>query len=202
VLLIVLFPFVRGVPGAIVFSFLFSLLLINSSLTALARRSARIGGLLLVLLAIFCRWSFFLFGGTILDGLSYFFGSLAFGLISIMLFRDLFKTSAVTTKTIWQAISVYLLVGMTWACMFAFMEVLTPGSFEDGAFPDQAISFATLIYYSFVTLATLGYGDILPATQEARGVVIVEVLMGVLYMAILISRLVGTWKPSEEREEK
>ncbi|HOL07292.1 MAG TPA: potassium channel family protein, partial [Methanomassiliicoccaceae archaeon] len=68
-----------------------------------------------------------------------------------------------------------------------------PGSFVDSANPSESMNFHTSMYYSFVTLATLGYGDIVPVTQEARGLVIVEVLTGVLYMAILISRLVGTW---------
>jgi hypothetical protein len=64
------------------------------------------------------------------------------------------------------------------------------------------MTFPTLVYYSFVTLATLGYGDVLPTTQVARGLVIIEVLMGVLYMAILISRLVGTWKPNKGDDGK
>jgi hypothetical protein len=92
------------------------------------------------------------------------------------------------------------LLGLTWAFVFAFVSVVTPGSFSDSVFPDEALTFQALVYYSFVTLATLGYGDILPVTQAARGLAILEVLMGVLYMAILISRLVGAWKPSEEKK--
>lgn len=201
VLLMVLFPFVHGQVGAFIFSLLFSLLVISSVLTVRGHRVMRRSGLILVILTVGTRWSFLLFGGALLESLSFLFATITLALISYMLFLGLFETKEVSSDTIWQAISVYLLLGLTWACLFSLMDVLAPGSFSDSVNPDAAMTFSTLTYFSFVTLATLGYGDILPTTQVARGLIIIEVLMGVLYMAILISRLVGTWKPGEKKEE-
>jgi hypothetical protein len=199
-MLLVLFPFVKGDIGAFIFTVLFSLILISSVLTASAQPTERLIGLVLLAISLITRWSYFLTGGPVLNELSFLFGTLTLALVSILLFLALFKTKAVTSTTIWQAISVYLLLGLAWACFYAFMEALAPGSFRDSIYPDVTMTFPTIVYFSFVTLATLGYGDILPTTQEARGLIIIEVLMGVLYMAILISRLVGTWKPGEEKE--
>lgn len=200
-LLMVLFPFVHGELGAIFFTLLFSLILISSVLTVGASKDARIGGLLLLVLAVGFRWAYFFLGGSILNGLAYLFAVLTLTFVSFLLFLALFKTKEVTSETIWQAVSVYILLGLTWASLFGLVETIAPGSFQDSVFPTINMDYTTLVYFSFVTLATLGYGDILPATQETRGLIIIEVLMGVLYMAILISRLVGTWKPGEEKKD-
>ncbi|MBI0582452.1 MAG: two pore domain potassium channel family protein [Methanomassiliicoccales archaeon] len=199
-LLMVLFPFVKGTIGSFVFTLLFSIILISSIMAVSGHKVVRYIGLVLLVLAVGSRWSYFLLGGAVFDELSFLFATLLLALVSLLLFLTLFKTREVTSDIIWQAISVYLLLGLSWACLFSFMESLAPGSFQDSVNPEVAMNFPTLVYYSFVTLATLGYGDILPTTQIARGLVILEVLMGVLYMAILISRLVGTWKPGKGNE--
>jgi hypothetical protein len=200
VLLMVLFPFVKGPAGSVLFSILFSLLLIASIATVSKSKRQLIIGISLLSIALVTRWGFLLLGGTFLDAVSLLFASLTTAFVAFLLFISLFKVREVTTNTLWEAISIYLLLGLTWAFVFAFVSVVTPGSFSDSVFPDEALTFQALVYYSFVTLATLGYGDILPVTQAARGLAILEVLMGVLYMAILISRLVGAWKPSEEKK--
>lgn len=197
VLLMSLFPLVKGSIGSFVFTLLFSIILISSVLTVSDRRAIRAGGVVLTALAVGSRWAYFLLGGAFLDQLSFLFSTLLLSMVSFLLFLSLFKSKEVTSDVIWQAISVYLLLGLSWACLFALIESLAPGSFQDNTNPGTAMNFPTIVYYSFVTLATLGYGDILPTTQAARGLVIIEVLMGVLYMAILISRLVGTWRPGK-----
>lgn len=200
-LLMALFPFVMGGVGSFIFTLLFSAILISSILTVTSHLTIRAIGLMLTALAVGARWSYFLLGGNLLNSLSFLFATLLLALVSFLLFLSLFKTREVTSDIIWQAISVYLLLGLAWASLFALMESMAPGSFMDNTNPGVTMTFSTLVYYSFVTLATLGYGDILPTTQSARGLVIIEVLMGVLYMAILISRLVGTWKPGKGEDE-
>jgi hypothetical protein len=99
----------------------------------------------------------------------------------------------VTFDTVAGAASVYLLFGFVWATLFAIMERVQPGSFTASAHwmlanPDSSMPFT---YFSFVTLATLGYGDIVPARPAAAALTLVEALTGQLYMTILIARLVG-----------
>jgi hypothetical protein len=200
-LLMVLFPFVRGPIGSFIFTVVFSLIVISSILTVSGTVVMKRVAMVLMVLAVGTRWSFFFVGGVALDSISYIFAAMTLATVALLLFVELFNTTEVSSRTIWQAISVYLLLGILWACVYAVMEVLTPGSFSDSTNPDAAMNFPTLTYFSFVTLATLGYGDILPTTQGARGLIIIEVLTGVLYMAILISRLVGTWKPGRKKNE-
>jgi len=199
-LLMVILPFLQGPLAPSAFTVLFTLVLAAAVMTIRGGRRLKLIGLLLLILAVAARLAFTLTGEMVLELLSYLFASIMLAWTTVFLFLSLFETKEVTSTTLWEAVSVYILIGLTWASVFAILEAVTPGSFEDTSL-DVAVDFHTLIYYSFVTLATLGYGDILPTTQEARGLVIMEVLTGVLYMAILISRLVGTWKPRRRNGE-
>ena len=79
------------------------------------------------------------------------------------------------------------------------METLQPGSFSCG-FLAAGVSpgWPLLIFYSFMTLATVGYGDITPATDTTRSLAILESTTGVLYVAILIARLIGSARSGRE----
>jgi hypothetical protein len=88
---------------------------------------------------------------------------------------------------LWSAVSVYLIIGLIWALFYSIIEFFDPGSFRYSGSPTLLLSDSDLIYYSFVTITTLGYGDIVPATIHAKSFVIVEIITGVLYLAILIS---------------
>ena len=69
------------------------------------------------------------------------------------------------------------------------MDSLVPGSLRHGQ--DQAFTAAEMVYYSFVTLTTLGYGDIVPVSPSARALATLEALTGQLYLTVLVARLVG-----------
>jgi hypothetical protein len=78
---------------------------------------------------------------------------------------------------------------MVWAFVFYFLELAHPGSFSFAEASDQDVG--SLLYYSFITLATVGYGDIVPLTSPARSLAALEAIMGQLYLAVTIARLVG-----------
>jgi Ion channel len=99
-----------------------------------------------------------------------------------------FNQRQVTGDTLLGAVSAYMLFGVTWGMLFAFLEHVRPGSIgPQSSGYDQA----DLLYFSFVTLTTVGYGDMSPATRLARSLVVMEALVGQLYLAILVGRLVG-----------
>jgi len=129
-----------------------------------------------------------------------------FGLVSIfMTFLTLvillavFRDETVTADTIVGAVCAYFLLGMTWGTYYAFLALVSPDAFEISEALTQAAGwgsprapFTSLMqYYSFTTLATLGYGDVSPLTAVARGLSVLEGLTGQLYLAVLIARLVG-----------
>jgi hypothetical protein len=79
------------------------------------------------------------------------------------------------------------------------LESLAPGSFHmaEAARGDEGFSLPTAVYYSFVTLGTLGYGDVVPVSEAARGIAIVQAMSGQLYLAVMIARLVSLYGRGE-----
>jgi hypothetical protein len=197
VLLMVLTPFTSGPIGSIVLSIVFSFVLISGILTVSNDRALLVIGLIPLSIAISLRWIAFFTDNQDLQTGAALFGALTLSYVTLLVFSALLKSKDVTSTVIWQAISVYLLIGLTWSMLFLFVEGLSPGSFVDNS--GSAITYPVISYYSFVTLATLGYGDVVPVSSVARGLAVLEVLSGVLYMAILISRLVGTWTPGTKK---
>jgi hypothetical protein len=97
------------------------------------------------------------------------------------------------------AVAVYLLLGLIWARLYELLEQFAPGSFR---IPEgEHLSTAGFIYFSFVTLATIGYGDFSPVHIIARNLAVLEAITGQLYMVILISRLVSE-RLAERMENK
>lgn len=89
------------------------------------------------------------------------------------------------------AICAYLLIGFAWAAMYSTIEAAHPGSFRTPAEMSTAGSSASFVYYSFVTLTTVGYGDITPITRVAGTFAWMEALTGQLYLAITIASLIS-----------
>ncbi|MEM7808438.1 MAG: potassium channel family protein [Planctomycetota bacterium] len=108
----------------------------------------------------------------------------------IMSIRRVLLTRHVTLALLSASASIYLLAGVVWAIGYQAIEAITPGAFaSSGASqPDDA---GTLFYFSFVTLTTLGYGDVSPVTPIARSAAIAEAVFGQLFLVLLIGRLVS-----------
>jgi hypothetical protein len=106
--------------------------------------------------------------------------------------RQVLFAGQVDSNSIVGAICVYLLLGLIWAMLYLLVRALDPGSFNglnDGAWYD---SFPDLLYFSFISLATMGYGDITPSLPLSRFLAYMEGIVGQLYLAILVASLVGT----------
>jgi hypothetical protein len=101
----------------------------------------------------------------------------------------------VVKDKIYGALSVYLLFGHGWAFVYIMVETMNPGSFVGLAKTGFVEGVGSeLIYFSFVTLTTLGYGDITPVTITARNLAAMQAVTGVLYIATLIAGLIGTYR--------
>ena len=101
--------------------------------------------------------------------------------------RFAMRARTITAEHIYAALSAYLLAGLVFGVLHGEIAIVWPGSFGEGG----AFTLATAIYFSFVTLATLGYGDVVPKTDVARGLAIFEAVGGQLYIAVTIARLVS-----------
>jgi hypothetical protein len=120
--------------------------------------------------------------------------------VLVIILSHIFREKEVTEDLITGAVCAYLLLGMVWTFVFYFLELAEPGSFVLGNSPGHDIG--PFLYYSFVTLATLGYGDIVPLTSPARSLGVLEAITGQLYLAITIARLVSVHASQSRVGEK
>ena len=117
----------------------------------------------------------------------------------VVVLQDIFRTKEVTLDTLVGSICGYLLLAATFASCYSTLVLLMPDSFrvEAGLGIDatelhyQGVHFSVLLYYSVITLTTVGYGDVVPATDIARQLVSAEAVMGQIYLTIIVARLVG-----------
>jgi hypothetical protein len=189
-LMLLLRPFLEDFVGMkLLMDVFFSLILISGVYAVSKKKHILWIGLMFAFPAFFVQWSTYfvtfpnsLFIGKLIGIFFYIF------MITVML-DYLFEEKEITTDMIIGAICVYLLIGAMWASIFTVIEIIHPGSFK---MPENSASeMSHFIYYSFVTLTTLGYGDITPVSSTARSFSILEAIFGQLYIAILVSRLVG-----------
>jgi voltage-gated potassium channel len=146
-------------------------------------------------------------GGALLDmaGFSYMhlFILLCFFLWTTWLVaHQVLFTGTITSNDIVGAICIYMLLGLIWAILYLFIAEIVPGSFNGLPQAPWLENFAAAIYFSFVTITTLGYGDISPILPLARFLVIMEAIVGVFYMAILVASLIGVRMSIRESAKK
>ena len=127
------------------------------------------------------------------------------GFVIVIVYRAVMASGRVTVDKLAAAVNVYLLLGLAWAIVYGVIA-----SFEGTAFSGNAININTLeeyvslgaefffIYFSFVTLTTLGYGDTLPMTPIAQTAAWMEAVVGQLFVAVTLARLVGMFGRTEE----
>lgn len=116
------------------------------------------------------------------------------GYITAVILWSVLQREQVTFDTIAGAACAYMLLGLVWAPMYMLIEHLRPGSFDIPESwlvgPHRNISPA-MVYFSYVTLTTIGFGDIRATDSVGGGLVVVEAVIGQLYLAITVARLVG-----------
>jgi amino acid transporter len=125
-------------------------------------------------------------------------GSLAafFGFTAVGLFSYLRNARSILVSHLYTAVSVYLLLGMLWFALYCAIDAAYPGSFQhsNSLGTDRE---SELLYFSLVTLSTVGYGDIVPLLGEARMLAALEGVTGVLYIAITVAILISAFKRQE-----
>ena len=137
-------------------------------------------------------WSSYFFELRALAVVGQICGILFFAYTIIHIFKHIFKQEAVTKETIFAALVIYMLMAYMWGRIYSLLEMLQPGSFsmpEGHFFGDRLI----FLYYSFVTITTLGYGDITPLTDKASALSIIEAISGQIYLVVLVAWLVGMY---------
>lgn len=116
-----------------------------------------------------------------------------FGLTAVGLFTYLRSARSIASQHLYTAVSIYLLLGIMWFTLYNAIDILTPGSIvrNNGVVTDRSTD---LLYFSLITLSTVGYGDIVPVHPEVRMLAALEGIVGVLYIAITVAILISAYR--------
>lgn len=174
------------------------------------RRALLLLCMILVLISHGCGWSAYWTGSQALIFISKLLDIAFILIVGGFILSIVFRAREITVETVAGAICVYLFIGIFWADVYALVEIANPGSFsllqqgEQQSAQVIAHRSSQFNYFSFVTLSTLGYGDITPQTRPAQGLAAMEAILGQLFLAVLIARLVGqvVVKDEEDRGEQ
>jgi len=115
--------------------------------------------------------------------------------------RSALRATSIDSEHIYAALSAYLLAGLSFGVLYWALEHAWPGSLAYGGSSVTSFSESDGVYFSFVTLATLGYGDFVPKTEVARGLVILEAVAGQLYLGVMVARLVSLYVSGTDRKQ-
>ena len=105
------------------------------------------------------------------------------GLIVLALLEFIFYTDGVTRDVIYAAVTVYILFGNAFTALFMMIQTLDPQAFAVSGALDAPIAWQRMVYFSYTTLTTLGYGDITPRSAWVQSLAVVEAMLGLLYIA-------------------
>lgn len=118
---------------------------------------------------------------------------IVFCIVSICFFlKEIMRHSVITRDLVIGAVCIYLLIGLGYANIYSLLNLLYPGTIEVVATKAAPVGFE-YIYFSFITLATVGYGDIVSHSIYSKPYIVLESITGVFYVAILVARLVNAF---------
>jgi hypothetical protein len=122
--------------------------------------------------------------------------------VVVNLLRFVLRAPSVNTEVLCASISAYLLLGLLWTFGYWLVAELTPGafSFNTASGVEQSMKGFNGLYFSFITMSTVGYGDITPVSSVARMLAAMEAVVGLLFVAVLIARLVAIYSTSDPNE--
>ena len=151
----------------------------------------RMGMVTLAVFAFTSRWLHLLIQAHAVHVIAASASILFFSVLSFLIIQRVFSGGGITIFRICGAMAVYIILGIVWGELFVLVYLFDPSSFyfqPSSQFGEPPVS--ELLYFSFTTLTTLGVGDILPIHPIARSLTTLEALVGQLYPAVLLARLV------------
>ena len=145
--------------------------------------------LMLALPMLLSVWTSYFYKNIPLFTIGEFFAALFIGFTILRMIQFIFNEKEVTKDVIYAAVIVYLLMAMMWSFAYALLEYVYPDSFSYPGGPKEDIF--RFLYFSFVTITTLGFGDITPLTRKASSLVMLEAVVGQMYLVVVVAWLVG-----------
>ena len=193
VVLIVLGPFIDGIIGLSLFmNLLFSIIFIATIYAASQKRHHIIIAAILIIPALIAVWTPDIPVHNAVTTIGYICGLVVFAFAVISILNYIFAEETVTRQTLSAAVAVYLLIALMWTFIYRLIENLYPGSF---AVAHDKLQDAPNIYlyFSLVTITTLGYGDVTPTGSQAVSMAVLEAITGQIYLVVVVAWFVGLY---------
>ncbi len=193
-LLFVALPFVDDLPrGDLIESVLVTLVMIAAVRTVGGSRRAHLIALALVVPTLAAKWINHLRPDLVHPAVFITGAILFFGFVVVHLLRFIVRAPRVDTNVLCAGLAGFLLLGLLWTPAYLLVARLNPAAINvpSGAGAPATLSSFDAFYLSYITLCTIGYGDVTPASKVARMLAVTEGITGLFYMAVLISRLVS-----------
>src|SRR6476660_9271186 len=195
-LLFFFFPFVEEAKGGdVIVSILLSLVLLSAVLAVADRKGVFFIALVLAIPAIAGRWINHFWPGLVPPPVFLVAGLALIAFVVANLLAFILRAPSVNTEVLCASISAYLMLGLLWTVAYWLVAQMNPNAF---AFNTNTGTKETMVgfnafYFSFITLSTVGYGDIAPVSRIARWLAATEAMTGLLYVTVLIARLVSLY---------
>lgn len=199
-LLVVGYPLVhQAMPARLAYDVAVTIVFVTALAAVFGRMHLRLAGGLLGIPTLLALWSSYAWPGApriplfvAFNAIATLFLALAVGLI----LNDVLRRKAVSADSIYGAFCAYFLIGLLFGHIFAILETLAPGSFQGSAeaiapLADLERRRFALTYVSFTTLTNMGYSDLAPRSEAARGLAVAEAISGQFFIAVLIAELIG-----------
>lgn len=173
----------------------FTLVFLAGLYAVRGERRTLVIGLILVVPALLIGWTSYAVESRLLFAVSRGLEALYLFYVTGVILHHVMTESKITGDTIYGAAAAYLMIGIAFATIYGWLEVFSPGSLR-GLTPSDGSWGAghdlwQFVYFSLVTMTTLGYGDITPVSDEARSLATLEAVLGQFYVAVLVARIVA-----------
>ena len=196
-ILFVASPFIQELPSAKVIQRFLIAVVFLSALFAVADRSSLLVGSLLAGTAILGQWVGFFIPAVASYSL---LPAIAFLIFVIARVLDyILVATEVDNETLCACLSGFLMIGLLWATGYILLAQVDPKAFGFTV-PGQTMDGFEAFYFSFVTLSTIGYGDITPVSRVAKMLCVMEAITGMFYVAVLVARLVSIYSSSAKQK--
>jgi Ion channel len=181
----------RGPLAAVLLQLFLSFILISGSV--LIARTRRGLGLVALFVVGIAAAGWIRLGSTLLwlTVLSVSMWIVFLGMLTVAILVRVFEEGKITVHRIQGAVAAYFLLGVMWSGCYRLVMAFDPGAFNLPAIADEGTLMSKLVYFSFATLTTVGYGDVTAVDTAARSLAMLEALVGQLFPAVLLARLVS-----------
>jgi hypothetical protein len=194
-----------GIVSPTVIGVIMTFLFVSGIVAMTGRGKATLVVAAVAIVSLIVRWMTAIFPSREMNVWDLSLGIVVLGMLTAFVLRHTFRDARITADRVRGGILAYVLLGLVWCVAYQLVDILNPTAFRfpgahEPASPGRLSH--DLAYYSFITLTTVGYGDITPVAPFARALAMVEALVGQLYPAILIARLVSLQVASQSSEPR